>query len=296
MPPFANFVTPWRWQSGSSLKNTIQKFLCKGTTSGSQDSAKDALAFQSLQFLSLPKLLKSVLGPAGTSPSCALLPLISRSACELGSSSSAGQGGPSKHSPPASAPTRRTRTGTQAHRHPPTGTHRAHTEHTPNTPHAHSHRDADTHTLSGVSLREAGRSGLPELVMCEQACSSEGCEPGAWPVYPDRWGLPHWRRVGGGHPSSTGGGPVWGLLPDFLTGQCLVALPRPLGESKGCLPAPSRGLCECWVPLSREPPGCGPVGCRWGQPFLAVGPAVSFSVGLVVGLVGSAQGGGDLSL
>lgn len=216
VPPFANFVTPWRWQSGSSLKNTIQKFLCKGTTSGSQDSAKDALAFQSLQFLSLPKLLKSVLGPAGTSPSCALLPLISRSACELGSSSSAGQGGPSKHSPPASAPTRRTRTGTQAHRHPPTGTHRAHTEHTPNTPHAHSHRDADTHTLSGVSLREghaAGRSGLPELVMCEQACSSEGCEPGAWPVYPDRWGLPHWRRVGGGASILHGRWPCVGPAP-----------------------------------------------------------------------------------
>lgn len=69
---------------------------------------------------------------------------------------------------------------------------------------------------------------------------------------------------------------MWGLPPDFLTGQCLVALPRALGESKGRLPAQSRGLCECWVPLSRESPGCGPVGCRWGQPFLAVGPAISF--------------------
>lgn len=76
VPPLANFVTPRRWQSGSSLKNTIQKFLCKGTASGSQDSAKDAVAFQSLQFLSLSKLLKLVLGPVGTSPSCALLPLV----------------------------------------------------------------------------------------------------------------------------------------------------------------------------------------------------------------------------
>lgn len=77
---------------------------------------------------------------------------------------------------------------------------------------------------------------------------------------------------------------MWGLPPDFLTGRWLVALPRPLGESKGCLPAQSRCLCERWVPLSGEPPGCGPVGCRWGQPFLAVG------------LVGPAQGGGDLGL
>lgn len=76
VPPFPIFAAPRRWQSGSCLKNTIQKLLCEGTASGSQDSATDAVAFQSLQLLSLSKLLTSALGPVGTSSSCALLPLV----------------------------------------------------------------------------------------------------------------------------------------------------------------------------------------------------------------------------
>ena len=58
VPPLANFVTPWRWQSGSSLKNTIQKFLCKGTTSGSQGLGKRCLGFPVLAVLVLTKALK----------------------------------------------------------------------------------------------------------------------------------------------------------------------------------------------------------------------------------------------
>lgn len=61
---------------GAGVADVIRKLLCSETASGTQDLAEYLVAFHSLQFFSLSKLLKSVLEPVGASSRCALLPLV----------------------------------------------------------------------------------------------------------------------------------------------------------------------------------------------------------------------------
>lgn len=61
---------------GTGVADVIRKLLCTETASGTQDLAEYLLAFHSLQFFSLSKLLKSVLEAVGASSRGALLPLV----------------------------------------------------------------------------------------------------------------------------------------------------------------------------------------------------------------------------
>lgn len=141
------------------------------------------------------------------------------------------------------------------------------------------------HTHSQAGSQRGTRSPAVLGCMCEQACSSKGWEPGAWPVYPDRWGLPGWRRVSG-RPSSTGGGPVWGRPRDSCLGDAWWPCRGPWVRARAaCLPRV--GACvSAWFPflgslLDSSPVAAGRASHFWLQ----------FSC-----LVRSAQGRGDLSL